>query len=461
MKILLVEDERISRITLTDTLRKEGYEVTSCEDGGCGLSEVGKSRFDVVITDLRLPKASGIEILSAVKKKDPGCPVIIMTAYASVDTAIEALQQGAFDYLTKPFSPDKLLARLRHLRQLKEVLKENTTLKKRILGFENRVLIGNSLAIQKLVEMIELVAPRETTVLIEGESGTGKELVARALHSSSLRAESPFVAVNSGVIPENLFESAVFGHEKGSFSGAHARHVGYFERANGGTIFIDDIDDFPYQLQVKLLRVLQERELERVGGSEPIPVDIRVVAASKVNLWEMVQKKRFREDLFFRLNIVPIRVPALRDRMDDIPLLVEHFMEKHGADAKAEVSLSSLLGEILEHDWPGNVRELENIVLRVIALPEITQLGLSAADSGLETRTVRPKAAPATAYPGYNDFIEGKDREIILWALEETHYNTSSAAKLLKIPRSTLRSKMEKYGIKQRDAGLEQGADAI
>ena len=449
MKILLVEDEKISRITLTNTLRKEGYEVTSCEDGECGLAEVENNRFDVVLTDLRLPKATGIEILTAARRRDPSCPVIIMTAYASVDTAVEALQQGAFDYLTKPFSPDKLLARLQHIRKLKEVLEENTSLKKRLRGLENRTLVGNSAAINKLVETIELVAPRETTVLIEGESGTGKELVARALHEGSHRAEGPFVAVNSGVIPENLFESAVFGHEKGSFSGAHARHIGYFERADGGTIFIDDVDDFPYQLQVKLLRVLQEREIERVGGTEPIAVDARVVAASKVNLWEMVQKKKFREDLFFRLNIVPIRVPALRDRKDDIPLLIEHFMEKHGAEARAEARLSRLLGELMEHDWPGNVRQLENIVQRVIALPEIAELGLSRADSvPVIGANIQNTAEPAR-YPAYTEFIESKDREIILWALEEAHFNTSSAAKILRIPRSTLRSKMEKYAIGQ------------
>ena len=453
MRVLLVEDEKISRITLTDTLRKEGYEVTTCEDGQCGLSEVRQNRFDVVITDLRLPKATGIEILSEVKKTDPECPVIIMTAYASVDTAVQALQQGAFDYLTKPFSPDKLLARLQHLRRLQEVLKENTALKRRIRGFEKRVIVGNSQAIQKLVEMIELVAGREATVLIEGESGTGKELVARALHRLSHRVDGPFVAVNSGVIPESLFESSVFGHEKGSFSGASAQHIGYFERANGGTIFIDDVDDFPYHLQVKLLRVLQERELERVGGTEPIPIDIRVVAASKADLWEMVQQKKFREDLYFRLNIVPIRAPTLRERKEDIPLLVEHFLEKHQAEARAEAKLSELLGELMDYDWPGNVRQLENIALRVIALPEITQLGLSGTADVAAPAPANADSPAAKSYPAYTEFIEQKDREIILWALEKTRFNASSAAQILEIPRSTLRSKMEKYAI-------ERGADS-
>ncbi|MCP4202617.1 MAG: sigma-54-dependent Fis family transcriptional regulator, partial [bacterium] len=310
---------------------------------------------------------------------------------------------------------------------------------------------GSSPPIQKLMEMIELVAKREATVLIEGESGTGKELVARALHASSQRAEGPFIPVNSGVIPENLFESAAFGHEKGSFSGADSRHIGYFERASGGTIFIDDVDDFPYQLQVKLLRVLQERELERVGGTEPIPVDVRVVAASKVNLWAMVQQERFREDLYFRLNIVPIHVPALRERKDDIPLLVEHFLEKHQAEAKAKARLSELLGELMDYDWPGNVRQLENIVLRIIALPETEQLGLSGTKGTSATVPADTGAQAATPYPAYTDFIEQKDREIILWALEETRFNTSTASKILEIPRSTLRSKMEKYGIGQRE----------
>lgn len=445
MNILLVEDEKISRITLTNTLRKEGYEVTACEDGGQALTELHRTPFDVVVTDLRLPKATGIEVLTAAKKINPDCPVIIMTAYATVDTAVQALQQGAFDYLTKPFSPDALLARLHHLRTLQEVVQENTVLKTRILGYEKRVLIGNAPLTRKLTEMIELVAKREATVLIEGESGTGKELVARALHHQSHRAEAPFVAVNSGVIPESLFESTVFGHEKGSFSGAHARHIGYFERANGGSIFIDDIDDFPYQLQVKLLRVLQERELERVGGKESIPVDIRVIAATKVDLWEMVQQKKFREDLYFRLNIVPIRVPPLRERIDDIPLLVDHFLEKHQAEPQARTTLSSLLGELMSYPWPGNVRQLENIVLRVIALPGVTHLDLSGQQYSRKPHQEVAIPSSLEDYPGYSQYMEQKDREIIQWALEVTQFNTSQAARKLGIPRSTLRSKMEKY----------------
>ena len=449
MKILLIEDEKITRITLANTMRKEGFEVDTSEDGADGLRKVQTGLYDVIITDLRLPKVSGLEILKEARELPRECPVIIITAFASMDTAIEALQNGAYDYIIKPFSPDTLLVRLHNLRKLQEVVQENTALKRRILSFEKRVLIGSAPETLKLIKMVELVAKRNTTVLIEGESGTGKELVARAIHHLSDRSNKPFTAFNCAVIPENLFESELFGHEKGAFSGAHRQHIGYFERAHKSTIFIDDIDDFPYSLQVKLLRVLQEREFERVGGQKPIHVDIRILAASKVSLWEMVQKKTFREDLYYRLNIVPVSVPSLRERKDDIPLLVEHFLDKYCAEEVARNMIPRVMNELMAYDWPGNVRELENIIQRMIAIPNMTDLNLSPEKEKLDQLPIESESVPnnQSTFPAYNQYMEEKDHQILLWALDQTSNNICNAAKLLQIPRSTLRSKIKKYGL--------------
>ncbi len=325
MKILLIEDEKITRITLTNTLRKEGYQVVNSETGRDGLDHFRREHFDVVITDLRLPKMNGLDILKAVKEISPDCFVIVITAYATVETAVEALKMGAYDYLTKPFSPDKLLSMLDHIRQLRLVMDENARLKAKLQHLEKKVIIGKSPDMRKLLETIKVVAKNDYTVLIQGESGTGKEMVARALHEYSPRREKPFVPINCAVIPESLLESELFGHEKGAFSGAIKRHIGYFERAHQGTLFIDDIDDFPLNLQVKLLRVLQEREFYRVGGSESIPVDVRIVCATKIDLQEKVRQNLFREDLYYRLNIIPLKIPPLRERKEDILPLVEHF----------------------------------------------------------------------------------------------------------------------------------------
>jgi DNA-binding NtrC family response regulator len=452
VKILLVEDEKITRITLSNTLRKEGYDVVACEDGLTGISAIKAQSFQVVITDLRLPGASGLEVLKTASELQPQCAVMIITAYASVDTAVEALKSGAFDYLTKPFSPETLLARLRNLNKLNEVVHENERLKTRIRSFEKRVIIGESDTTRNMLHLIHLAADREATVLIEGESGTGKELVARALHHFSNRSAAPFVPINCAAIPESLFESELFGHEKGSFSGAQQQHHGYFERAHTGTIFIDDIDDFPLNLQVKLLRVLQEREFERVGGSRPVSVNIRVIAASKVSLWEMVQKKLFREDLYYRLNIIPIQVPTLRQRLDDIPLLVEHFLEKYNADPVARNKAASMMNLFNQALWPGNIRQLENIVQRICALPEMPEdiLFPRQQERALPDKNTRnEKEKEDTVFPAYREYTEQKDREILLWALKTSHFNTSHAAKLLELPRSTLRSKMQKYGIEE------------
>ncbi len=452
MRILLIEDEKITRISLSNTLKKEGYQVSSSETAREGLELFRKQPFDVVITDLRLPGMSGLDVLKEVKKHSPDCTVIVMTAYGTVETAVEALKQGAYDYLTKPFSPDKLLSMLQHVQQFHRVLDENIRLKKRLKLFEHRVLVGNSPPMRRLMETIQHVARHDYTVLIQGESGTGKELVARALHYHSPRREKPFVPVNCAVIPETLLESELFGHEKGAFSGAIRQHIGYFERANHGTLFIDDIDDLPMPLQVKLLRVLQEREFHRVGGTEAVQVDVRVIAATKIDLKERVEQNLFREDLYYRLNIIPIRVPPLRERKEDIPALFEHFLEKHGAREKISLLTPDLLRRLMAYHWPGNVRELENIVERFIALSDMKNLhpetllpDLAVAPAPVESSTVSEDV-----YPPYQQFMEAKEQEIIRWALQKANGNVSRAAELLQLPRSTLRSKMERLGMQGR-----------
>ncbi len=446
MKILLIEDDKITRITLRDALAKVGHQVAASADGRQGLEAFAHGDFEVVVTDLRLPGIDGLEILEQVKAADPKIAVLLITGYATVETAVAALKKGAFDYLTKPFTPDELIHRITQLQNLKEVRRENRQLRTELASIRSPKLVGVSPHRRRLAEMIRTVAPRDHTVLLEGESGTGKEVVARNLHQLSTRRQHAFVAVNCAAISESLLESELFGHEKGAFSGASRRHPGYFERADGGTIFIDDIDDLPLPPQVRLLRVLQERRFSRVGGTAEIAVDIRVVCSTKVDLWRHVTEGRFREDLFFRLNIVPIKLPPLRKTRADIPLLAEHFLALHEAGDAARRRIPELLDQLMAHDWPGNIRELENVVQRIIALPEIVDLGLApsggrrpgAAGSGMDR---------AGDFPPYLQYIERKDREIIEWALREACNNISRAAELLRIPRSTLRSKMLKYQI--------------
>lgn len=446
MNILLIEDEKITRISLTNTLHKEGFNVTSCETGDEGLKQFNKNHFDLVLTDLRLPKMNGIDILKEVKTKKPEIFVIIMTAYASVETAIEALKIGAYDYLTKPFAPEKLISMLNHIEQFYKIVGENKELKKRLHSVKNGLIIGNSTETRKLIELLKVVAKNEYTVLIEGESGTGKEIAARSLHSYSARNNGPFVPINCAVIPETLIESELFGYEKGAFTGAVKRHVGYFERANNGTLFLDDIDDLPLPLQVKLLRVLQEKELIPVGGTKTQSLDVRIVCATKVDLWEMVKSNQFREDLFYRLNIIPVKLAPLRERKEDIPVLVEHFLEKHGATKDTQYVSRQILEKMMRYSWPGNVRELENIVERIIALHELGTFDYQflAMPGKSATSELILQEENLQNYPPFDQYIKEKEQEIICWAMDNANQNVTRAAEFLQIPRSTLRSKMEK-----------------
>ena len=448
MKIMLVEDEKITRKTLTDILKKENYDVNSFGDGTEALNELKQNNFDVVITDLRLPGTNGLDILKAAKEINSRTVVIIITAYATVETAIESLKLGAYDYLLKPFSPEQLLSILKHIEQLSKVLYENEKLKSRLELFEKKTIIGSSAKVKAFLDMIKIVAPQDHTILIQGESGTGKELCARTIHNFSLRKDKEFIAINCAVIPETLIESELFGHEKGAFTGAVKKHIGYFEKANGGTLLLDDIDDLPLAMQVKLLRVLQEKEISRVGSTENIPIDVRIVCATKVDLKERVNQKLFREDLYYRLNIIPIVLPPLRERKEDIPELLIHFLKKHGAEEKVQYVDDNIYSILNKYDWPGNVRELENMTERIIALSPNQHLNTTVLDPILiNTKKEKIFENPFDKYDGFDKYILSKEREIIDWALSKSGNNVSGAAKLLKIPRTTLRSKMDKLSM--------------
>ncbi|MFH0733220.1 MAG: sigma-54 dependent transcriptional regulator [bacterium] len=446
MKLLIIEDEKITRVSLANILSKENFTVFTADDGQKGLELFYKELPEIVLTDLRLPKLSGMEILKSIIKDSPLCKVILITAFATVETAVTALKTGAYDYLTKPFSPEKLLSILKNIREMQNVIEENIELKNRIELLENKSIIGSSPQMQKLRSLINQLALSDSTILIEGESGTGKEVTARALHNASSRKNENFVTVSCSSIPESLLESELFGHEKGAFTGAIKRHIGLFERADKGTVFIDDIDDFPLNMQIKLLRVLQEKELNRVGGNEIINIDVRFICATKVNLKEKVEQKLFRNDLYYRLNIIPIILPTLRERKEDIPELIEHFFNKYNAYNKINLVDNLLYAKLMAHQWEGNVRELENVVQRIIALSftgELTHDIISFTSSN----TPNICDEKINDYPPFEEYMTHKEKEIILWALKKKNYSITETAKLLNIPRTTLNSKIDRLNI--------------
>jgi len=444
MNILMVEDERMTRIALTGTLRKAGHEVLPCPDGHSAIAALDNNVFDVVLTDLNLPGPDGIEILRHAVQKNPDIKVIIMTAYASTETAVEALRIGAYDYLTKPFQPDEVLARIGHIENLLTVQEENRTLKQRIADISQRTIVGDSPVMIRLVETITTIAPGEFSVLIQGPSGTGKELAAQAIHLRSNRRDKPLVAINCAAIPETLLESELFGYRKGAFTGADRDHDGYFKRAHGGTLFIDDIDDLPMTVQVKLLRVIQEKEIEPLGGRSTVKVDFRLISATKVNLRDLVAEGKFREDLYYRLNVIPLQLPTLAERKEDIPALVEHFSRRLGQSKPLQLS-NEQFTTLMNHHWPGNVRELQNVVERMTALPNIPVADLFDTPLGRQSSAQQTLADndPA-AFSDYRQYMQNCEDRIVQWALRQSDGNISTAARLLDLPRSTLRSKLEK-----------------
>jgi len=440
-KILVVDDEAIVRESLRDWLSDVGHHVLTAENGPQALEIIEKEKPGIVIADLVMPGMDGIELLKKAKEISPNIEVIIITAYGSIPTAITAIREGAYDYIEKPFCPERAELLVDKLVEHQRLLGENIALQHKLeerYRFEN--IIARSPRMQQVVEIIKVVAKSNATVLITGETGTGKELVARAIHAQSYRKDKPFVAVSCAALPESLLESELFGHEKGSFTGAHAQKKGKFEVANRGTLFLDEIGEMSANIQVHLLRVLEEKEFNRVGGNEPIKVDVRVISATNRDMKQAVANGQFREDLYYRLNVVNIELPPLRERTEDIPLLAQHFLKKYSAENQKEVTDFSpeVTDFLLKYEWPGNVRELENAIERAVILAKGAHIEI--ADLPKEN-LVLVRSAPA------GKDLEEVEKNHILNILKETGGNYSEAARTLGISRMTLYNKIKAYGL--------------
>lgn len=452
--ILFVDDEPGSREGLSLLLSREGYQVDAVAAGEEALQLLSERQYDVVITDLFLPGVSGIDILKQVKERDLPCNVILITGNATAETAVEAMKEGAFDYITKPLNFEELKVLVAKAVEKSKLVAENRYLRQQLRGkykFDN--IIGNSPAIQPVFTRMEKILHTDSTVLILGDSGTGKELVARAIHFNGSRKDKPFVAINCGAIPSELLESELFGHMKGSFTGAVANKPGKFEVANHGTIFLDEIGTMPLHLQMKLLRVLQEQEIERVGSTHQTKLDVRVISATNTNLLERIAKDEFREDLYYRLNVIPIHLPTLKERIEDIPLLAKHFLKKICTEMRCPVMelTSDAIYALEAYDWPGNVREMENVIERAVALTEgnvIDRMDLPPQIAGLKAEeNDRPSfklTSEGLDLPGTVAQIE---QDLIKQALSRSHNIKARAASLLNIKRTTLVEKMKRYGM--------------
>lgn len=438
--ILIVDDEPVVRDSLGKWFEEEGFAVETASTAGEALLRLANQRWDLALVDIKMPGMDGLELQRKIRDVDPEIIVIIMTGYASVETAVQALKDGAYDYIMKPFDPDDLAHGVRKALEHRRMKQENVRLRESLEEVQAVEQVGDSRPMQKVMELVRTVAPTDTTVLIRGESGTGKELVARAIHALSPRRYMPMVVIHCGALTETLLESELFGHEKGAFTGAQYRKKGKFEVAEGGTVFLDEISDISLKTQTDLLRVLQEKEITRVGGNQIIKVDFRAVAATNKDLEALVKEGTFRPDLYYRLNVFGITLPPLRERKDDIPLLVDHFIRKYArAMNKRFTSIGkAALDLLLSYDWPGNVRELENAIERAMVIghePEI-----QASDFPLQ------HAAPG---PQTGGSLEDVERAHILKVLEDCDWNQSRAARVLKIDRVTLYNKIKKYGFKK------------
>jgi len=452
-RILIVDDEKVQREILEGFLVKQGYEAVAEENGPKALEKFRSGAFDLVLTDYRMPGMDGIQLLREVRRLNPEAVVAIMTAYGTVGTAVAAMKEGAYDYLTKPIDLDELLLLIQRVEREVSLGQENRELKEQLREkFKVDFIVSASRRMEEALNLIGRVSQSPATVIILGESGTGKELIARAIHYSSARADKPFVKVNCAALPESLLESELFGHEKGAFTGAVARRIGRFEQADQGSIFLDEIGDLSPALQMKLLRVLQEKEFERLGSNQTIKSDVRVIAATNRNLEEAIKKGTFREDLYYRLNVVTISLPPLRERKEDIPLLMEHFLKKYNRENNKKVnSLSKEARDLLlRHEYPGNVRELENIIERAVVLCRGETL--TTQDLPLNLRDSKTEAALERAREGRNlpDTLEEIERQLIAKALERSGGVQTKAAEELGISERVLRYKMKKYLIAEK-----------
>ena len=445
LKILIVDDEPSHRLMLFAHLKSD-YDVSEAPDGFLAVEAVKQRFYDLVIMDIRMPGMDGLEALRQIKAISPGIVVFIMTAFQSVETAREALRQGASDYIVKPVDAEELLGNIDREFSYRDLQRENTLLKER-LGeqFTDSNIIARSTKMREVLESVALIAPSDATVLILGESGTGKELIANLIHARSPREKKPFIKINCAALTETLLESELFGHEKGSFTGATGQKLGRFELADGGSLFLDEVGEMSSTTQVKLLRVLQEQEFERVGGTEPITVDIRIITATNKHLLEEVEANRFREDLYYRLNVVPVQLPSLRDRREDIPPLAEYFLKFYAEKNRREIRqiLPDTLDAMMRYDWPGNVRELENTIERGVIIARSEFLTLDEL-----TPNIRKIAESTTGYDSdvtVGSTIKEMEKEFIARTLVSVAGNRTRAAKILGITRKTLQNKMREY----------------
>lgn len=452
-QILVVDDEAGMREMLEILLSREGYSVTTAVNGREGLETFRNGSFDLVISDIRMPEMSGIELLSKIVAQQNEALVIMMTAFSTTEEAVEAMKLGAYDYITKPFKNDEVRLVVAKALEKNRLKKENVALRT-ALGerYSFSSLVGKSASMQNIYSLIERVSQSSANVLIGGESGTGKELVARAIHQHSQRANMPFVPVNCGAIPENLIESELFGHEKGAFTGAERKKPGLFETAEGGTLFLDEIGELPLGMQVKLLRVLQEREFRRVGGTRDLPLDIRLVAATNRNLEELANSGDFREDLFYRLNVVRIDLPPLRERVEDIPLLLERFYSLYGSTPHPEIS-DEVRRHLYTYAWPGNIRELANLVERSCALGWNDTLPIDVLPREMKGEASGSTLRPLLTKDGLDldAYLAEVEKEIVLQALSHANGVIKHAAELLKISFRSMRYRLEKLGINDND----------
>ena len=448
--VLVVDDDHAHRIMLCTLLSGWGYAIEEADDGQTAILKVHGKAFDLILMDIRMIKVSGLEALEEIQNYNPAIPIIIMTAYSSVETAVSALKKGAYDYLTKPLDFDELrlvMARAMDHRHLKE---ENRILKER-LGhqFDTQNIIGRSRVMVDLLETVAQVAPSEATVLVTGESGSGKELIAGAVHYNSPRKDEAFIKLNCAAVTETLLESELFGHEKGAFTGAHKRKEGKFRQADGGSLFLDEVGEMSLSMQVKLLRALQEMEFFRVGGEDLLKVDVRVIAATNKDLLQEIEAGRFREDLYYRLNVVTLTVPSMADRKEDIPLLARHFMERFSQKNRKDIKGFSphAMDQMLRYGWPGNVRELMNAVERAVVMSRSEYI--QPEDLPLELQNLPPENAvdPSLKIPDEGVSLEKMEKETILKTLASTSGNKSEAARRLGITRKTLRKKLKNYEV--------------
>ncbi|MDR1727264.1 MAG: sigma-54 dependent transcriptional regulator [Acidobacteriota bacterium] len=464
-RILIVDDEEILRDVLSDLLESEAYQADAVSTGADALDRMRERQYAVVLLDLMLPDIDGLEVLDEMRKLEQPPTAIMLTAYASLDKAVSATKLGAFNFIAKPFKNEELLLAVKNALEHRELLEENRRLKSTLqerYGFQN--IVGKGAAMRQVFDLVAQVAPRRSTVLVEGESGTGKELVARAIHAASGRASSPFVAINCGNIPPDLLESELFGHVKGAFTGATVTKKGLFEAADGGTVFLDEVGTLSMEIQARLLRVIQEREFRRLGSLENIKVDVRIIAATNTDLAGCVSRGTFRDDLYYRLNVIVVKLPPLRDRTEDIPLLAEHFIRKFSGENHRDglTVAPEALKVLMDYHWPGNVRELENVMERAVVLAPGDVI-----DAALFPRNLLQPPPPAPVAPGGGAFASGPDgspedllarplkervgeyeKAVILAALEKTGGNQKKAAGLLDVNPTTLSEKLKRLGIR-------------